>query len=345
MTPDRPNHAPTIKRALADPTRVLESLGILGEGKQRQRQASGWLILCPVHQEKSPSCSVQLRGDSILWKCHGCQASGDVLDLVAAVRGLNMSRDFPQVLIGAARLAGLWTVVAELEGRGPVVAPMAAPEPRVHHDEPERVYPPSAEVEALWAIGEPASNHETVRRYLRSRAIDPEKVAVSDLARAIASSGALPRWARYQGRSWRDTGHLLVLPMFDAAGGLTSVRAWRVIRADIPKRLPPAGHKASGLVMADAFALAWLRGTRAPETIVIVEGEPNFLSRCLVNKDPHAAVLGIVSGSWSEAFAAKVPVGSRVILRTDDDDAGDRYANEIAETIKRRAFIWRTEAA
>lgn len=345
MLASRPNHAPAIKRALTDPTRVLEALGILGEGRERQRQAAGWIIRCPVHADKSPSCSVQLRGDAILWRCHACGASGDVLSLVAVVRGLNMSRDFPQVLAESARLAGLWTIVAELEGRGPVVPPMAIPEPQPAQEEPERVYPPSPDVQTLWEASRAVSDDPDVSTYMAARSLDPERVAGGDWARALPEVGDLPRWARYRGASWRATGHRVIVPVWDAAGALTSVRAWRVTEGDSPKRLPPAGHRASGLVMADAFALAWLRGTRTPETIVIVEGEPNFLSRCLVNKDPHAAVVGIVSGSWSEVFAAKVPLGSRVVIRTDDDDAGNRYANEIAQSVKRRAFIWRTEAA
>lgn len=38
--------------------------------------------LCPVHKEKSPSCSIT---DSRLWHCFGCGAGGTVIDLVAQV--------------------------------------------------------------------------------------------------------------------------------------------------------------------------------------------------------------------------------------------------------------------
>jgi len=95
------------------------------------------------------------------------------------------------------------------------------------------------------------------------------------------------------------------------------------------------------MVMADEMGRAMLAGHRAPSTIVIVEGEPDFLSRCMVTGDPDVAVLGIVSGSWSQAMADRLPVGARVVIRTDTDQAGDRYAAEIAATLMRRCFVYR----
>jgi len=43
------------------------------------------LVLCPVHSENSPSCSVNT--ESGLWNCKACDARGNLFDLVAAVRG------------------------------------------------------------------------------------------------------------------------------------------------------------------------------------------------------------------------------------------------------------------
>jgi len=87
-----------------------------------------------------------------------------------------------------------------------------------------------------------------------------------------------------------------------------------------------------------------LRGEIKPYRVVIVEGEPDFLSRASVMNDAHGCTLGIVSGSWTKSFAERVPVGARVYLRTDVDAAGDRYAQEIESTLRRRAFLWRRQA-
>ena len=348
MAADRVNHAPEIKRALTDPTRVLEALGILGEGRARQRQAGGWIIRCPVHGDRSPSCSVQNRSGALLWNCHGCGAGGDVLGLVAAVRGLSVRRDFRAVLLEAARIGGLWQIVDEISGRAPAAErpapPPARPEPSPPADRP---WPDLQEVEALWGACRPVSDDAEVAAYLRGRGIDPAGVDGRGIGRVLPSRGALPRWAAYRGsddaaRPWRDLGYRLIVPMFDAGGALRSVRAWRVRDGEGPKRLPPSGHKASELVMAETFGLAMLRGERAPETVVVVEGEPDFLARCQVTRAPSVAVLGIVSGSWTSKFAERIPIGIRVYVRTDNDKAGDRYAAEVEASLRRRAFVFRT---
>lgn len=334
----RTNHAPAIKRALTDPRRTLEALGLFGEGRAHARQAAGWLIRCPVHDDKTPSCSVQVRDGVLLWRCHGCGGSGDVLHLVAAARGLSLRRDFRGVLIEAARIAGLWATVRELEDGetqgGPAPPPIAAPTPAQEAPEPPRTYPdkPEAFWDGLCAVG----TVELSAQYLRGRAINPDAVESRDLARVIPDRGPLPPWARYRGRTWRETGHRLIVPMFDAAGVLRSVRAWRVVDGDSPKRLPPGGHKASELVMADPWGLAWLRGRREPKRIVITEGEPDFCVWGTRLNDPSAALVGIVSGSWCSQFANRVPIGCRVDVRTDQDQAGERYLADIAASLRRR---------
>src|SRR5580692_5644942 len=98
------------------------------------------------------------------------------------------------------------------------------------------------------------------------------------------------------------------------------------------------------VLVADAFGRAMLRGEIKPYRIGIVEGEPDFLSRASVTNDAHGATFGIVSGSWTKAFAERVPLGARVYLRTDVDEAGNRYAQEIENTLRRRAFLWRRQA-
>ncbi len=126
--------AAELKTALGDVRNFLDALGLL---RGATKQAGGFLIRCPWHLEKTPSCSVQVKQGSIVAHCFGCGASGDALD-------------------------------------------------------PEC---------AAW---------------LESRAIRLMDVAVRDLARALPDLSMLPRWARYKGCSWFETGHLLV-PMFDDA--------------------------------------------------------------------------------------------------------------------------------
>lgn len=345
----RPNHAPAIKQALSDPKRLLEALGILGEGCNRQRQTNGFLVRCPVHGDRTPSCSVQRIDGVVLWKCHGCQATGDALSLVAAVRGLSMrGAGFRDVLLEAARIAGLWGVVDEIEGRAksddsPPLAATAPPQRQEAVMAP-RTYPDDAD--AFWGALSAAGTVELAAEYLRGRGIDPDAVDAKDLARAIPEHGALPAWAVCRGGTWREANYRLIVAMFDASGALRGVRAWRIADGDGPKRLPPYGHKASELVMADAFGLAWLRGQREPKRIVITEGEPDWLTWSTRLNDPSTATIGIVSGSWHRALAHRVPIGCRVDVRTHLDQAGDRYAAEIETSLRRRTpAIYRVSEA
>lgn len=50
-------------------------------------------------------------------------------------------------------------------------------------------------------------------------------------------------------------------------------------------------------------------------------------------------ILATLSGAWTPAIAARVPSGSRVIIATDSDAAGDAYAAKVQDTLRRRCFV------
>lgn len=337
MDPTRPQYAREIRSALVDARLLCERLGLMDGKGTWQRQAGGVIVRCPWHADRSPSCSVRIARDgTIACRCHACDASGDALSLVAAVRGLNLRTDFRQVLIEAANLAGLHEIVHELETgrqnreRAPVPPPRASMAPPLD-------YPPADEVAGLWDGAAPVSEVQAVATWLRSRSIDPDRLEAADVARALWPEQRLPRWASYQRTSWLATGHRLIVRMVDAAGVVRSVRACRVtLGGDTPKRLPPGGHRASDVVMACDLGIAMLAGTHAPTRVVIVEGEPDFLTWCA--RPVAVARLGIVSGSWSRTMAMRFPKGAEVIVRTDADRAGDKYANEIGLSLRGHCF-------
>lgn len=357
MTPDRPNYAPEIRRALSDPTKVLDALGILGEGKNRRRQANGFLIVCPIHADRTPSLSVQSTPEGLMWKCWGCGAAGDVISLVAAVRGTSLrGPGFRDTLVECARLAGLWEIVDALEGRQPSAGtaprtrPLASDVPLDPPNVPEAVqapprdYPPATEVTSLWETCRPVSDDPEVAEYLAGRAIDPDQVEGRALARVLPFAGGLPTWARCRGGTWREAAYRLILPMFDALGVMRTVRAWRVGGdAELPKRIPPSGHKAAAVVMGDQWATMMLRGGREPDRVVVAEGEPDFLTWATRVTDARTATIGIVSGSWTPELSERFPIGCRVDVRTDHDASGDRYAYEVYRGLLRRCFVYRSK--
>lgn len=337
-----------VRHALVDPARVCQRLGV---GRDARRQAGGLLIRCPKHSDRTPSCSVTRGPDGTLRAhCFGCGWSADAIGLVAAVRGLDSRREFHKALAAAAELGGLHQLVAELNGvpRPNLRIVLPPPEPP-----PERAYPAAHEVLAVWSAARPVADVKRCAAALALRGLFPSPDvarALSDPPGAIAHPGSasrqqseapqLPSWARYQGRSWFETGHRVLLPIFDPLGNLRSLRAWQVARDALgPKRLPPAGHKTTELVLANELGLALLRVPVDPARLLIAEGEPDFLSLC--QQYPGVAVLGVMSGSWTEAFARRIPYGSLVTIRTHRDPAGDRYADNIAKTLAGRALVKR----
>lgn len=349
-----------VKAALAEPRRVV---AVLQLGRGAQRYGSGILVLCPWHSERSPSCSVHRAGDGTIGvRCHSCGATGDLFSLRAAQRGLDPRKDFRELLEELAQLAGVTLARPGDRVNAPAPVPAAPPPPP-----PEgRDYPPADEVSELLERCGPCSKDPAVAAWIRSRFLVPEDVDRGGLAFALPADAELPAWARYRGKRpkaepWNVLGYRLLLPLRDHLGRVRSVRARAIVSGLQPKALPPAGHKVKGLVLADPLAVvalqarAWpggvLRAARGLPTgqLVIAEGEPDFLTwataeGALVRRD--FGVMGIPgSGSWSAELGEAIPDGSEVIAWTDPDDAGDRYADELAATMAGRVLFRVTDAA
>jgi len=325
-------------------------------GVQARREGRNAIIQCLWHSDKSPSCSVSIGSEGTLrFHCFACDQTWDVFSAVAQCAGLDVSSDFPRVLVRAAELVGRWDVVDEVEGRETrrEAAPLPARPPV--KAEPTKDYPPESEVLELLGACSRVNQDRGVWDWIIGRGFDPHDVAVRDLALALPPQfESLPPWARFRGRSWAETGHRLIVPLWDHRGALRSVRAGRVVDGDSPKRLPPAGHRVSGLVMLDSMgrevfrAGGWPTWNPNPPRFVVVEGEPDFIamaSEVPLNCAPQYAVIGIYAGSWTDDVAAVLPSGSKVAVWTDNDAAGEKYASKIRESIESRCDMQRMVAA
>lgn len=343
---DRHDYARDVRNGLTDAKMLCERLGLLVRG-QWKPQPKGAIVRCPWHKDSTPSCSVRTGRDGTIGvKCFACDAGGDALSLVAKMYNLSLKTDFRQVLICAAEAGGMAHLAAEIERGEPAAErPAMAPPPA---PEPERDYPPSDEVLDVWNRAKPACDDEEASAWISTRwplgAPSPDAVTGADVARVILPKARLPRWAAYQGLPWTETGHRLVFAMRDATGAIRSLRAGRITDGTTPKRLPPGGHRASGLVLACALAQGMLAGTWRPADVAILEGEPDFLVRASLRNGPPIANIGIVSGSWTEELAARFPTPidgppCRIHIRTDKDEAGARYGREVAASLRRRGCL------
>ena len=353
MTSPRFELARTLKRcaALANPSQVAERLGL----PRSKTSRAHWV--CPRHG--GASLSLRCPDGALQVKCFGCDLAGDVWTLVAEVNGLDLQRDFAAVLECGAELAGDYAALDALRApsmradplRGVGAAPfdvaasrgaLASPEPI---PPPPVVYPPCAEVEALWNAAAHPTDEPAATGYLASRGFDVAALFRRDLLRVLHASAPVFEWTRFGRRSWFEAGYTLIVPVFDHAGAMRSLRAWNPSPAEgMPKRIAPKGCSTRGLVMADFFGSAMLRGEPAPARIAIAEGEPDFLTLATIGgllAPDRWATLGVEAGAWTEEIAARIPSGAAVAVWTHADGPGDRYAAEISQTLVTRCAVTR----
>ena len=325
---------------------------------------------------RDPRGPVGLTPDRGGWRCFRCGAGGDGLDLVATRLSGGRLRDLAPENLQDVRdwyaEHGWFTSDESPESARPstsrtATVGTAAPLPPL---DTKIARPPAGEVAELWHASLAVADDGEVSAWLAYRGLNPVKVSDLDLARALPPAGALPAWARCAGWPW-SAGWRCIFPIFDATGALASLRArWcrLLARGDAPagqldrppEELPPvksaaaaAGPgSASGLVLADGLLRQLLRtGERprwwpvgTPLRIVVVEGEPDFLTWATRHGDAAEtapAVLGLWSGAWTSALAARIPAGCRILLRTDLDACGHDYATRVARDLADRCELRR----
>jgi hypothetical protein len=326
--------------------RVARELGLR---TTRARGASGGaLVGCPAcgverrHASRADRRgAVGVRRDGLGARCFACGTGFDALDLVAFHLGGARLRDLPdhrriEVREWFQRRAGGGYTAPSLGAEPP-----EPPPPLSTAAELKSEYPPHEEVSALWHACSRVDGDPEASAYLQSRGLDATSIADRDLARVIAPSG-LPRWARSLAAT-----HKIVVPLFDAQGVMRSLLARSVERSPQRKSLAPSGFPRSGLIMANPLGRQLLQRGAAPEwwpddrelRVVIAEGEIDMLSAATLWS--HAAecapaTIGIVSGSWTNAIATRIPNGCTVLIATDNDEAGDKYARAIVDTLRER---------
>lgn len=188
-------------------------------------------------------------------------------------------------------------------------------------EKPIRNYPERDDVIRAWQRADAVDEVDGAAQWCREKGFDLEGLLKRDLVRAIGPTSHPPPWlGGYLGD--------LVVPLFDKEGVLRSLRR----RSPSGGRYAARGYQLAGLVMADETARKMLSHGFAPETLVITEGETDFLTWALT-RGAQTAVVGITAGSWSRDIAQRIPEETTVCVLTDTDDAGDRYAQHIGETL------------
>lgn len=207
---------------------------------------------------------------------------------------------------------------------------------------------------------------------------------LQDRPRWWPASWLLPRTPEPPWFRWSDgvktetdeppaTNFRLIFPAFTAAGRFASLHARRVPWYDgaracceacgsrlpkVPKLIErcecgwrprrkttwPAGFNAEGLLFADRGGAELLRGKPRHTTVLVVEGVTDLLRASLLADQAGVAVLGFASGGTKALGDIRWPEGVTVGIATDEDKAGEQYAEAAAQALPMRALRIRWSA-
>lgn len=307
--------------------RAWDGPGILDvarvSGREPRKAGSQYRVRCPDprHADAHPSCD--LDDDKNTFICRSCGAHGGVLAFAN--------------LVGV-RLVSLGS------NRPPLRKPGASR--RV----PKEAKQALSDAPALWNAAHSVLDDPEVIHWLQSRGLDADAVDLMAVARALPTGTRVPSWARSRGGCWPETGHRLILRLFDDSGRNVGIRARRICApADgLTKSLSPCGLTTTGLMLANCLGQALLSlSEEAAELVrqvgvVIAEGDVDFLLWSSEHTDSDMlapAVFGITNKSWTDEIAGRVPDGTLVTIRAHDDQPGRDYARVIGRSLHPRCRV------
>jgi hypothetical protein len=230
------------------------------------------------------------------------------------------------------------------------------------------VYPPYYLWNAVWEAAEGVFMHDEPRGWLDGRGIDLERLSGARLCKYLPKGAplpdelldelhdAIPRVAvNGEFKHAPLHGFRLLLRLYDSMGDPRSLQLRCIVDhgGGIKAKSVALKPQKRGLVLANAAGVMALRRDPVRKELwadrlveyVIVEGEPDLLvASCEDTGDDRVrVVLGITGGgSWTDGHAIAIPQDAHVIIATDDDAPGDKYAVKIRATLDgRRVSRWR----
>ncbi|AOR61169.1 CHC2 zinc finger domain-containing protein [Pectobacterium parmentieri] len=296
---------------------------VRGQGRKVVKRGKDFVVLCPFHQEKTPSMVIS--PDKNLYHCFGCDAGGSVLDWVMKTEGLSL----PHAVDKLRRESGEVPVTAAL----PPVADIA--------NEQER--------QALLHRVTEFYHHTLLNApeaiaYLEKRRLNhPELVAQFRLGFANRTLGyRLPSKKLKDGAAiraqlqaigvMRDSGHehlagSLVVPVIDSHGQVRELYGRKLcdkLRAGTPKHLYlPGPH--GGVWNEQALV--------ASKSVILCESLIDAMSFWVTGCRNVTAAYG-VNGFIEEMRESFIRHGvKQVLIAFDNDEAGNTAAVTLAESL------------
>lgn len=294
-----------------------------------RRSGRSYMAVCPFHQEKSPSMSLdRARG---LYHCFGCGEGGDVFSFLQKTQGL----EFSEALEALARRAGI-TIERDPEAarkRGRREAAVAALRRaiEVYHERlkkadeagPARAYLRGrgygVDLIEEWRLGFAGVDWDTLTRSLRSAGIDDRAMADAGLARR----GRHGLFDVFRGR--------LMFPIHDVRGDAVGFGGRRIAEIDAGSTNNPGAkyvNSADSIVYHKArvlFGLDRARKRIADENrAVVVEGYTDVIAMHQAGIETAVATCGTALGDGHFDLLRRFT--ETVVLAFDSDEAGAKAA-------------------
>jgi DNA primase len=310
-----------------------ELVEVAGEYMQLRRAGRLYKGLCPFHQEKTPSFSIDpAKG---LYFCFGCQEGGDVITLVSKIENLG----FTEAVESLARRAG---VDLQYERLTPGEASAKKRRLRLidaHRDaidlyhrlllEDERASAARAylagrgfgrEVAARYSMGFAPPAWDVLVTHLRDKGYGAEELVAAGLV-SKTNDGRLVD--RFRNR--------IMFPTFDVRGEPVAFGARRMEEGDGPKYLNSSESPIykKGAVL---YGLNWARSAIVNAArAVVVEGYTDVIALQTAGIEEAVATCGTALGI--DHLRGLQRFTQRVVLSLDSDEAGGKAAERMYDQL------------
>ena len=314
---------------------ATDIVALISEHAALKKQGTRWVGLCPFHQEKTPSFSVN--AEMGVFHCFGCQQSGDAITFVREIDHV----DFVEAVRRLAERSGITitedpTATADRQRRAPL------------HDAMEKA------VDFYHERLLSASDAGPARDYLRSRGYDGEIVRKFRLGWAPDDWDVLAKHLKVSDKVLADSGlgfvnrrgraqdafrARVVFPIFDTSGKPIALGG-RILPApvgDPGATTGPVGPKyknsQDGPIYSKRrtlYGLNWAKHDVIENGEVIVcEGYTDVIAFFVAGMPRAVATCGTALGE--EHFRLLRNFARRVVLAYDADAAGQEGAGRVYE--------------
>lgn len=303
--------------------------GVVGRSVRLIKRGREYTGLCPFHNEKSPSFTVN--DDKGFFHCFGCGAHGDVIGFVMRNGGLA----FPEA-------------VEQLAGEAGLEVPRVRPEDREKADQVATLAKAMEEAARWFQAQFHGDAGKEARAYIQKRGLKPETIERFRLGYAPQSRTALKEAMLARnipeplliesgllikpedgGPSYDRFRHRVMFPIGDRRGRIIAFGG-RALDPDAPAKYlnspeTPLFHKGRNLYN---HAIA-REAARESGTVIVVEGYMDVIALAQAGIDYAVAPLG--TALTEEQIALLWRLSAEPILCFDGDNAGIRAAMRAAD--------------